>query len=133
MAQRADSCVRFIPRSHPATQYYLLPEDRRILAVLQAIEADPSHSIAALACQVNLSTSRLSHLFKAQTGVSLQSVLTSRRMETALELLRTTPMAIKEISYCTGYRHAPSFVRAFRNEFGASPSRYRPPAGRANE
>jgi AraC-like DNA-binding protein len=34
-------------------------------------------------------------------------------------------MPIKEISYYAGYRHAPSFVRAFRNQFGASPSEYR--------
>jgi len=72
-----------------------------------------------------LSSSRLSHLFKAATGVSLQGFLTMRRLQVALHLLHSTEMPIKEISYRAGYRHAPSFVRAFRNHFGASPSGYR--------
>jgi AraC family transcriptional regulator, arabinose operon regulatory protein len=102
-----------------------LPADDRIRRVLQAIESNPERSIQELSALVNLSSSRLSHLFKAETGFSLQTFLSSSRLQAALDLLHSTEMPIKEISYRAGYRHAPSFVRAFRNKFGASPSGYR--------
>ena len=102
-----------------------LPADHRVRKVMQAIEEDPSLEIQDLAKMVNLSSSRLSHLFKTTTGSSLQSFLSNWRLEAAAELLQSTEMPIKEVSYCLGYRHAPSFVRAFRNKFGASPNDYR--------
>jgi len=101
------------------------PADPRIQKVLQAVEAEPSCEAQALAHLVNLSSSRLSHLFKAATGVSLQSFLSDVRLQKAAELLQSTDMPVKEISYQVGYRHAPSFVRAFRGKLGASPNDYR--------
>ncbi len=74
---------------------------------------------------VNLSSSRLSHLFKTATGSSLQTYLSNCRLEKAAELLQSTEMPIKEVSYSVGYRHAPSFVRAFRNKYASSPNDYR--------
>jgi AraC-like DNA-binding protein len=101
------------------------PADHRIRKVLQAIEANPSCDIQELARLVNLSSSRLSHLFKITTGSSLQSFLSNWRLQRAAELLQSTEMPIKEVSYCVGYRRAPSFVRAFRNKFGCRPNDYR--------
>ena len=74
---------------------------------MQAIETDPARDLRDLARMVNLSSSRLSHLFKATTGVTLQRFLSLRRLEAAAELLQSTEMPIKEVSYSVGYRHAP--------------------------
>ena len=125
MSLKAKSSLRFKTGGYQEVGYLPLPDDLRIRKVLQAIKADPTQDIANLASLVNLSCSRLSHLFKGATGVSLQSFLTSCRLEIAEDLLRSTEMPIKEISYSAGYLHAPSFVRAFRNKFGTSPSDYR--------
>jgi len=103
----------------------LSPDDFRIQKVLHTIQCDPSRSIQDLAQAVNLSSSRLGHLFKAQTGFSLTIFLTNRRMEKAADLLRSTDMRVKEITYCVGYQQGPSFVRAFRRKFECSPTRYR--------
>jgi len=99
--------------------------DERVRQVLRAIAADPSHDIPALARLVTLSDSRLSHLFKLETGCSLQTFLVDRRLEAAALALCQTENSVKEVSYTVGYRHPPSFVRAFRNRFGCSPSEYR--------
>jgi len=99
--------------------------DHRVRRVVEAIEADPAQDIQDLAHMVNLSSSRLSHLFKAATNSSLQSFLAQQRLARAADLLQSTGMPVKEVSYSVGYRHAPSFVRAFRNKFGASPNDYR--------
>jgi AraC family transcriptional regulator of arabinose operon len=132
--QRAESHPRFTTGGNRRARPFLVPTDPRIRRVLQAVGEGESHSIEELARMVNLSSSRLSHLFKTQTGLSLQNVINRRRLEIAVELLRNTSMPVKEVSYRAGYRHASSFVRAFRNEFGASPSSYRDPlADDANE
>lgn len=99
--------------------------DRRIQYVLRAMEADPAAGISALAAMVNLSVSRLSHLFKVETHRSLHSHLANRRMEKAAQLLELTETPVKEISYIVGYSHSASFVRAFRKRFGCTPVRYR--------
>ena len=99
--------------------------DERIRLILQAITADPSCNIAALARMVSLSSSRLSHLFKLETGFSLRDFLIDCRLERAALVLTRSAASVKEVSYNVGYLHPPSFVRAFRNKFGCSPRQYR--------
>jgi len=102
-----------------------IPNDIRIQKVLQAIKTDPSTRISDLASQVNLSGSRLSHLFKEQTGLSLNVFLANERLDKAADLLRNTEMRIKEITYCVGYCQETSFDRAFKRRFDYSPRSYR--------
>ncbi len=99
--------------------------DLRISKILRIVKDDPSKSVQALSRLANLSSSRLCHLFKAQTGKSLKSFLSDQRLEKAANLLLTTEMRIKEISYAVGYCQEPSFVRAFRKKFDHSPTSYR--------
>lgn len=99
--------------------------DPRVRKVVRAIERGQFHSIAQLARLVELSGSRLSHLFKEETGLNLRELLVKQRVEKAAHLLRSTKMTIGEISQRAGYHHAPSFVRAFRRIFDFSPSVYR--------
>jgi len=99
--------------------------DFRIRKVLQNIEYNLAAPMEELANMVHLSSSRLSHLFKAQMGLSLNSFLANARLEKAAELLRSTEMQIKEITYTVGYNHASSFDRAFKKKFRSSPNSYR--------
>ena len=101
------------------------PQDFRIQTVLQVIKSDPSARISDLACRVNLSSSRLSHLFKTQTGLSLNDFLANERLERAADLLRETEMRVKEITFSIGYCQEPSFNRAFKKKFNHSPLSYR--------
>jgi transcriptional regulator GlxA family with amidase domain len=101
------------------------PDDYRLKEVLRCIEREPSRTVRDLAVLVNLSRSRLSHLFKTQTGMSLNHFLADVRLNRAAELLRSTEIQIKEISYVVGYHQPSSFDRAFRNKFDLSPADYR--------
>jgi AraC family transcriptional regulator, arabinose operon regulatory protein len=89
---------------------------------LQTIESNPASDVTALTHLAHLSSSRLSHLFKHEVGRSLHSYLADRRLKKAAELLRLTETPVKEVSYIVGYRHSPSFVRAFRKKFGCTPN-----------
>jgi transcriptional regulator GlxA family with amidase domain len=103
----------------------LSANDGRIRKVLSKIEQDPAFTVQGLAGLIGLSSSRLGHLFKAETGVELRHFLLEARLEKAAELLRQTDMQIKEISYAIGYHHVPSFDRVFRKKFNVSPADYR--------
>lgn len=72
-----------------------------------------------------MSRGRLQQLFKEQMGVLLGDYLVEQRLQKAAELLATTNMSIKEISFAVGYEHQSSFTRAFENRFSRSPKRYR--------
>ena len=102
-----------------------MPEDYRIRKVLEALEDDPATSVRELANRVNLSCSRLGHLFKLQMGVALSDFLANERLKKAAELLRQTELSIKEIAVRVGYHHSSSFDRGFQNKFGAPPVDFR--------
>ena len=102
-----------------------MPDDYRILKVLESLEDDPTASVRELANRVNLSCSRLGHLFKLQMGVDLNRFLANERLKKAAELLRQTELSIKEIAARIGYHHSSSFDRGFQQKFGASPADFR--------
>lgn len=99
--------------------------DFRVKKVLSKIGYDPALSVKGLAKLVKLSSSRLGHLFKAETGVELRHFLVDSRLEKAAQLLLETDLQIKEISHTIGYRHVPSFDRVFRRKFMMRPADYR--------
>lgn len=99
--------------------------DFRIRKVLLRIDQNPAVSVQGLARLVKLSSSRLGHLFKTETGEELRHFLLEARLDKAAELLRNTDMQIKEISHTVGYHHVPSFDRVFRKKHNISPADYR--------
>ena len=99
--------------------------DLRVVRIMERVRLDPSQSLPDLAKLVNLSSSRLSHLFKQETGVSLTSYIDEQRMERAIDLLQSTEMRIKEITYLVGFQHEASFDRAFAKKFRCTPTDYR--------
>jgi AraC-like DNA-binding protein len=103
----------------------VIQTDSRIAKAVRLLNQDPSRTIGDLACGCALSISRLSHLFRAETGLTLKEFRRNRRLEAARKMLATTDMPIKQIAYALGYRHTSSFVRAFAVDVGVSPSDYR--------
>jgi transcriptional regulator GlxA family with amidase domain len=102
-----------------------MPDDYRIRKVLESLEDDPAKSVSELATLVNLSSSRLGHLFKRQMGVDLSHFLANGRLEKAAELLRQTELSVKEIAVRVGYHHSSSLDRGFQNKFGVPPAHFR--------
>ena len=92
---------------------------------LKILEPKSSLRLTELAAGVNLSYSRLEHIFKRETGVSLRSYVAEMRIHIAADLLRNTQLPVKDIAYRVGYHHPTSFIRAFRRKFKSSPQSYR--------
>jgi AraC family transcriptional regulator of arabinose operon len=100
-------------------------KDCRIQKVVEVLKQDLSRTLPELAHSCQISVSRLSHLFKDEIGINVKNYRLDYRLQVAAAMLVSTGMPIKEIAYTTGYRHTSSFVRAFKNHFGLSPTCYR--------
>jgi len=99
--------------------------EERLQRILEMIESGEPCTIQGLAEQFNLSHSRLQHLFKQETGMSLGHLLTQQRLYRAAHLLTHSNKRIKEIAHAAGYEHASSFIRAFERHFAKAPRLYR--------
>jgi transcriptional regulator GlxA family with amidase domain len=99
----------------------------RIQRAVRLLTADLHREISLneLAKSLNLSESRLRHLFKDETGVSPTQYLKAQRIERARKLLETTFLSVKEVRLRVGAKDKSHFIRDFKKAFGFSPSQYR--------
>jgi len=107
----------------------LLPTDARIRYAFALLDQKPDMRASELASAVNLSTSRLQHLFKTQAGVSIDDYSMDLRLQRAEELVRTTFRSFKEIGQEVGIWDHSNFSRYFKKRFELSPSAYRKAIG----
>ena len=81
--------------------------------------------LIAAADHMNLSTYAVSRLFKEGTGTGFKEYVTSKRLELAYKMLRTTKDSIGDIAKAVGFESAAYFSTAFRKYYTASPSQVR--------
>jgi transcriptional regulator GlxA family with amidase domain len=101
--------------------------DQRVQIVIALIEEDLRRelSLEDLAMSVNLSASRLRHLFSAEIGISPTQYLKSIRIQKAKELLETSFLSVKQIMALVGVGDRNHFTSDFKKAYGASPTEYR--------
>jgi AraC-like DNA-binding protein len=99
--------------------------DRRVLRILESVEAGTTFAIRDLAAGSRLSPAYLQRLFKNQTGICMGEWLSEQRLQRAAYLLSNSYLSIKEITHAVGYEHTSSFIRAFERRFMQAPARYR--------
>jgi len=101
--------------------------DWRIQLILTLLERDICRTppCRELAEKANLSYSRLSHLFKAQTGCSLSKYIRRVRMRKAAVLLESTFLSVKQTMVAVGINDLSHFVRDFKRASGHTPTEYR--------
>lgn len=86
---------------------------------------DSDISINSLAHRLNISTEYFSRLFKAETGMTPQSMIIKYRMKKACNLLKCTGLSVAEIASCVGIHDQRYFSKLFRLNMNCSPSKYR--------
>lgn len=78
-----------------------------------------------LAKMENMCMTAYNKAFKNQFGKSPVNYIISLRMQLAMELLETSDISIKEISFMCGYDDFNYFTRLFKQYVGKTPSEYR--------
>ncbi len=96
----------------------------RALNHISAHYAEPL-TLEELARQVGVSSYHLSRLINDRLHMSFRRYLNSLRINKARNLLRSTDMPIIEIMYGCGFSCQRTFYRAFLEETGSTPSKYR--------
>lgn len=101
--------------------------DHRIELVISLMKANLRRdlSLGEMAQAVNLSVSRLQHLFKLETGTTPARYRHLRRIEKARDLLETSLLSVKEIRTRIGIYERSHFEREFRKIYGLTPAKYR--------
>ena len=100
------------PRVQTAQQF-LLDNLGRMVAVAETARA------------AGLSTSRLAHLFRAETGLTPMQFLDRHRLQRACQLLVSTPLPVQDIATQIGYGDIYHFSQRFKKLVGQSPRAYR--------
>lgn len=80
-------------------------------------------SISDISKKLSLSPSRLSHIFKDETGTSILQFIIKKRLILAKELLRKG-INLNDISIQCGFQDYTSFFRSFKKEYGITPRNY---------
>ena len=101
--------------------------DPRVRRVIDAMSVKPYAPLDrdALAREVALSPSRLSHLFKAQTGESIIQMHMKLRLQEAGRLLVFSDKSVSAVAAEVGFQSVFQFSRQFKLWFGKSPVAYR--------
>ncbi|MFT4106305.1 MAG: AraC family transcriptional regulator [Lacrimispora sp.] len=84
---------------------------------------DSQLSIGEIASHFYLSTSYLCRLFKKDTGTTINSYITSRRIELAQTLL-SGGYSVNEVYSMCGFNDYSNFFKAFTKKVGISPRKY---------
>lgn len=96
-----------------------------ILQFVRQHYTNPNLSLTMIADQYGISEPYLSQLFKKYSGTNISIYIESLRFEKAKELLSSTNFTIQQITEQIGYNSPNTFNKAFKKNFGISPSVYR--------
>ncbi|MUT64398.1 helix-turn-helix domain-containing protein [Paenibacillus sp. NEAU-GSW1] len=101
--------------------------DPRVEETLHHISQQLSEpfTVEQLARTVGVSPSRLSHLFKQQTGRSIIDTVNRMRIEQAALMLEHTNRTAYEVCGDVGFHNYNHFINQFRKHYSTSPSAYR--------
>jgi len=103
------------------------PFDERITRVMRRMEGDPSKplTLSLLAKEAGLSESRLSHIFKENTGKTPMEYLMQIRITRAQELLFISSKTLAEIASDCGFQNQFYFSKVFSHATGMPPGQFR--------
>lgn len=122
-----ESVNALINGTQQTTQTNLAERDSRVVEARRYIRTHIRWKlpVADIARHCHLSTSRLQHLFKQETGATLKAYLLQEKMAYAGRLLAATVLPLRQIGVLAGYDSYPNFSAAFRKHMGVPPRSYR--------
>ena len=114
-------------RENAAPGTLTLLSDARLGPSIQAMLSAPEHpwTIDALADLAAMSRATYARHFKARADMTVWDFLTRVRMTLACDALIHTRLSVGEIGARVGYQSEAAFGKAFKQQLGMTPARYR--------
>ncbi len=109
-------------RSDPSEEPGLSPA---IQAVCSHLHSSSDLRLQTVAHHFGYSPEHLSRRFHSETGITYRAYCDQLRMRQATILLHRPGENVSSVAEALGYSDASSFIRAFRNIYGITPSTYR--------
>jgi YesN/AraC family two-component response regulator len=104
------------------------PRDSRLVEYMMTWIESHFHNditLKGLTKSLYVSPHYASHLFRKETGTTIQQYVMIRRLQLSCLLLTTTNYAISSIGEQVGFKDSAYFCRCFKNKWGMSPLMYR--------
>ena len=98
---------------------------KKVLDVIEQNIETEIFGVETLASKVNMSVSQLNRKLGAIISQSSGKLIRSMRLQRAADLLKHNSGTIAEICYQVGFSDQANFTRAFKKQFGKSPSAYK--------
>jgi len=98
---------------------------KKVLETIEKHIEDELFNVEILASEVFMSVSQLNRKLGALTNQSSGKLIRSLRLQRAADLLKQNSGSIAEICYQVGFSDQANFTRAFKKQFGNSPSVYK--------
>lgn len=103
---------------------------KSVSAIKQVIEYVSKHYMEELTYErlaelFHFNPSYLNRIFKAHTGKTLHEFLIHYRLQSAMELLRSQSLSVKEVAALCGFPDPYHFTKAFKKHTGVPPSKYK--------
>ena len=97
----------------------------KALWYIRAQTGNSELTIEEIAEHAGFSTDYFNRIFFAHTGFNVMEYLRFCRLKNAARLLRTTDENVLDIALRNGYETHESFTRAFKKQYGVSPTEYK--------
>lgn len=117
-----DAFIYQIVKSIPEEYYSSKNIDPRIMECIKLIKNSNPINLSELSSTLSLSQSRLSHLFKEETSITLKQYVQHRKMVKAIDGIHKD-LSLTEAAYYGGFSDQPHFNNVFKKMFGIKPSK----------
>jgi AraC-like DNA-binding protein len=121
----SDSCIRLcgIIQSMLPTVRHASQEEITDFIEQKGLHAD--FSLQLIADHFTMSASNFSHHFKKTMGQNFKEYIDVFRIQTSIQLLRSTNQTLDAVAQQTGFSNTSSFIRCFKKIVGTTPGQYR--------
>lgn len=95
-----------------------------VISILETQYSDSAFGVEEFAQSVNMSRMQLHRKLKALTSESPGDFLRRFRLERSRQFLSVPGSSVSEVCFKVGFNNVPNFSRAFKDEFGITPTEF---------
>lgn len=95
-----------------------------LIEIIESQLSNPDMNIPYVCTQIGMSRTKLYNKIKGLTGQSINDFIRTIRLKKAAQLMTSEDASITEIMYSVGIQTQSYFTKAFKNEFGKTPTQF---------